>query len=129
MRVLRWYFHPRFLPNLDLPPLHTYAPAPARAQVLGCPLKPESAPTLLHLRESSHALIMITGDAALTACHAAGQARADVYFLLTIVVAYCLSCFALVMITGDAALTACHAAGQARAYVYFLLPIVVAHGL
>lgn len=36
-----------------------------------CPLKPESEPSLRMLMESSHHLIMITGDASLTACHAA----------------------------------------------------------
>lgn len=38
-----------------------------------CPLKPESEPTLSQLAASSHMLVMITGDAPLTACHAAGQ--------------------------------------------------------
>lgn len=39
--------------------------------VLSCPLKPESLPACEALRHSSHQLVMITGDAALTACHAA----------------------------------------------------------
>jgi manganese-transporting P-type ATPase len=37
------------------------------------PLKPESEPTLRMLRDSQHQLVMITGDAPLTACHAAAQ--------------------------------------------------------
>lgn len=37
------------------------------------PLKPESEPALRMLRESTHQLVMITGDAPLTACHAARQ--------------------------------------------------------
>eukprot|EP00891_Asterochloris_glomerata_P000411 jgi/Astpho2/411/Aster-03461 len=41
--------------------------------VLQCPLKPESAPTLEMLRDSSHQLVMITGDQPLTACHAASR--------------------------------------------------------
>lgn len=39
--------------------------------VFACPMKPQSAPALRILRESAHALIMITGDAGLTACHVA----------------------------------------------------------
>eukprot|EP00963_Diacronema_lutheri_P002068 scaffold136_cov325-Pavlova_lutheri.AAC.4 len=39
--------------------------------LFSCPLKPESEPSLKMLMESSHHLIMITGDASLTACHAA----------------------------------------------------------
>lgn len=38
-----------------------------------CPLKPESEPALAALAASSHMLVMITGDAPLTACHAAAQ--------------------------------------------------------
>ena len=41
--------------------------------VLQCPLKPESAPALEMLRDSSHQLVMITGDQPLTACHAASR--------------------------------------------------------
>ena len=41
--------------------------------VLQCPLKPESEPALRMLKEASHQLVMITGDAPLTACHAAGR--------------------------------------------------------
>ncbi|KAK2079975.1 hypothetical protein QBZ16_002370 [Prototheca wickerhamii] len=41
--------------------------------VFRSPLKPESEPTLGALRESGHQLIMITGDAPLTACHAAAS--------------------------------------------------------
>ena len=41
--------------------------------VLQCPLKSESEPALRMLKESSHQLVMITGDAPLTACHAAGR--------------------------------------------------------
>lgn len=41
--------------------------------VLQCPLKPESEPALRMLKEASHQLVMITGDAPLTACHAAGK--------------------------------------------------------
>eukprot|EP00884_Botryococcus_braunii_P002446 jgi/Botrbrau1/12201/Bobra.0186s0106.1 len=41
--------------------------------VLQCPLKPESEPALRQLRDSSHQLVMITGDAPLTAVHAASR--------------------------------------------------------
>ncbi|KAK9845150.1 hypothetical protein WJX84_012056 [Apatococcus fuscideae] len=41
--------------------------------VFHCPLKPESEPALRILKESSHQLVMITGDAPLTACHTAAQ--------------------------------------------------------
>ena len=41
--------------------------------VLRCPLKPESEPALKMLKESSHQLVMITGDAPLTACYTAAQ--------------------------------------------------------
>ncbi|KAF8062935.1 PDR2 [Scenedesmus sp. PABB004] len=41
--------------------------------VFQCPLKPESAPSLAALAASSHMLVMITGDAPLTAAHAARQ--------------------------------------------------------
>lgn len=41
--------------------------------VLQCPLKPESEPALRMLKEASHQLVMITGDAPLTACHAASS--------------------------------------------------------
>lgn len=41
--------------------------------VLRCPLKPESEPALKMLKDSSHQLVMITGDAPLTACYTAGQ--------------------------------------------------------
>lgn len=41
--------------------------------VLQCPLKPESEPALRMLKEASHQLVMITGDAPLTACHAASK--------------------------------------------------------
>jgi len=41
--------------------------------VLGCPLKHESAPACAALAASGHALVMITGDAPLTACHVAGE--------------------------------------------------------
>jgi cation-transporting ATPase 13A1 len=37
------------------------------------PLKPQSEPSLRMLKASQHQLIMITGDAPLTACHTAGQ--------------------------------------------------------
>jgi cation-transporting ATPase 13A1 len=37
------------------------------------PLKPDSEPSLRMLRASQHQLIMITGDAPLTACHTAAQ--------------------------------------------------------
>jgi len=36
-----------------------------------CPIKPESEPALRMLKASNHRLVMITGDAALTACHVA----------------------------------------------------------
>lgn len=41
--------------------------------VFNCPIRPDSAPVLLELKNSSHDLVMITGDQALTACHVAGQ--------------------------------------------------------
>lgn len=41
--------------------------------ILSCPLKPESVPALEQLKNASHQLVMITGDAALTACHAAAS--------------------------------------------------------
>ena len=41
--------------------------------VFSCPLKASSAETLLALKRGSHRLIMITGDAMLTACHVAAQ--------------------------------------------------------
>ena len=41
--------------------------------VFHCPLKPESEPALRILKDSSHQLVMITGDAPLTACHTAAQ--------------------------------------------------------
>ena len=41
--------------------------------VFGCPIKPQSGPALEILRGSSHELIMITGDAPLTACHVARE--------------------------------------------------------
>ncbi|KAK1315965.1 putative cation-transporting ATPase [Acorus calamus] len=41
--------------------------------VFNCPIRPDSGSVLSELRESSHDLVMITGDQALTACHVAGQ--------------------------------------------------------
>ncbi|GIL88698.1 hypothetical protein Vretimale_17282 [Volvox reticuliferus] len=41
--------------------------------VFQCPLKPESEPALSALAASSHQLVMITGDAPLTACYAAAR--------------------------------------------------------
>ena len=41
--------------------------------VLRCPLKAESEPALKMLKDSSHQLVMITGDAPLTACYTAAQ--------------------------------------------------------
>ncbi len=41
--------------------------------VLQCPLKEESEPALRQLRDASHQLVMITGDAPLTAVHAASR--------------------------------------------------------
>jgi cation-transporting ATPase 13A1 len=40
---------------------------------LQCPLKVESEPTLAALSAANHMLVMITGDAPLTAVHAASQ--------------------------------------------------------
>lgn len=41
--------------------------------VFNCPIRADSADVLKELNESSHDLVMITGDQALTACHVAGQ--------------------------------------------------------
>ncbi|GMH40341.1 hypothetical protein BSKO_08245 [Bryopsis sp. KO-2023] len=41
--------------------------------VFQCPLKPESEGALRMLKNSSHQLVMITGDAPLTACHTASK--------------------------------------------------------
>lgn len=41
--------------------------------VFACPLRSDSAEALLSLKNSSHELVMITGDQALTACHVAAQ--------------------------------------------------------
>ncbi|BBM99987.1 manganese-transporting P-type ATPase [Marchantia polymorpha subsp. ruderalis] len=41
--------------------------------VFACPLRHDSATVLKELKESSHDLVMITGDQALTACHVAAQ--------------------------------------------------------
>ncbi|CAL8460618.1 g147 [Coccomyxa elongata] len=41
--------------------------------IFQCPLKEESEPALRMLKDASHQLVMITGDAPLTACHAASQ--------------------------------------------------------
>ncbi|XP_024522453.1 probable manganese-transporting ATPase PDR2 isoform X2 [Selaginella moellendorffii] len=41
--------------------------------VFACPLRKDSASVLKDLKDSSHDLVMITGDQALTACHVAGQ--------------------------------------------------------
>ncbi|GLC43701.1 hypothetical protein PLESTB_000409700 [Pleodorina starrii] len=41
--------------------------------IFQCPLKPESEPALSALASSSHQLVMITGDAPLTACYAASR--------------------------------------------------------
>lgn len=41
--------------------------------VFNCPLRSDSASVLKELKESSHDLVMITGDQALTACHVAKQ--------------------------------------------------------
>ncbi|EFJ41014.1 hypothetical protein VOLCADRAFT_107850 [Volvox carteri f. nagariensis] len=41
--------------------------------IFQCPLKPESEPALAALAASSHQLVMITGDAPLTACYAASR--------------------------------------------------------
>ena len=63
------------LPSNPFPPLAALPPQPpppARRARQG-PLKPESAPALAALAASSHLLVMITGDAPLTACHAAAQ--------------------------------------------------------
>ncbi|XP_076915651.1 putative manganese-transporting ATPase PDR2 isoform X2 [Bidens hawaiensis] len=41
--------------------------------VFNCPIRGDSAAVLLELKKSSHDLVMITGDQALTACHVARQ--------------------------------------------------------
>ncbi|CAK8568023.1 unnamed protein product [Lathyrus sativus] len=41
--------------------------------VFNCPIRSDSADVLSGLKESSHDLVMITGDQALTACHVASQ--------------------------------------------------------
>ncbi|CAM6077612.1 unnamed protein product [Sphagnum tenellum] len=41
--------------------------------VFACPLRSDSAQVLKELKDSSHYLVMITGDQALTACHVAAQ--------------------------------------------------------
>lgn len=45
----------------------------AGCAIFQCPLKPESEPALRMLAESSHMLVMITGDTPLTACYAAAR--------------------------------------------------------
>jgi cation-transporting ATPase 13A1 len=47
--------------------------AATAAALLQCPLKEESEPALAELSNASHMLVMITGDAPLTAVHAASQ--------------------------------------------------------
>ncbi|CAH8303974.1 unnamed protein product [Eruca vesicaria subsp. sativa] len=41
--------------------------------VFNCPIRSDSATVLLELKNSSHDLVMITGDQALTACHVASK--------------------------------------------------------
>ncbi|MBA0783340.1 hypothetical protein Gotri_001070 [Gossypium trilobum] len=41
--------------------------------VFNCPIRADSSTVLSELKNSSHDLVMITGDQALTACHVAGQ--------------------------------------------------------
>ncbi|XP_072959274.1 probable manganese-transporting ATPase PDR2 [Typha angustifolia] len=41
--------------------------------VFNCPIRPDSGSVLRELKGSSHDLVMITGDQALTACHVASQ--------------------------------------------------------
>ncbi|XWS57260.1 hypothetical protein CRYUN_Cryun09bG0159000 [Craigia yunnanensis] len=41
--------------------------------VFNCPIRADSSAILSELKNSSHDLVMITGDQALTACHVAGQ--------------------------------------------------------
>ncbi|KNC78838.1 hypothetical protein, variant [Sphaeroforma arctica JP610] len=42
--------------------------------IVSCELKPETKPTIRTLRETSHAILMITGDSPMTACHVAREA-------------------------------------------------------
>lgn len=59
--------------------------------VLRCPLKAESEPALKMLKESSHQLVMITGDAPLTACYTAAQVHIVDRPVLLLVHRYALS--------------------------------------
>lgn len=66
---LWWKAAPGFLVAL----LFSQPPSLLWLSTLQCPLKVESQPSLQSLAAASHMLVMITGDAPLTAVHAASQ--------------------------------------------------------
>ncbi|GFR45827.1 hypothetical protein Agub_g7191, partial [Astrephomene gubernaculifera] len=72
--------HKALSPDLDSATLRSMPREEVESQlhfvgfaVFQCPLKPESEPALAALAASAHQLVMITGDAPLTACYAAAR--------------------------------------------------------